>query len=190
MATTIYVNFPDISGDGDTYTAFMRNESATLLNSGGDVIVEGTTTLWSFSVDETISTSEYYLVRIYAGSSETGSQLVYDGLLYPGQTIVDRSGSVPQTGDSYPFGSRIVIRGTVDAGVSTTTSLTPSVFNVEVSTPDQLKGKILTFDITTTTQGLRGQSTDITANTSATLPLLTFTLLTATPVSGDTFSIQ
>ena len=191
MATTLYVNFPDISGDVTTHTAFLRNESGVLLNTGGDVITEsGSTSLWSFTVSETINTSGYYLVRIYSGTTETAAALVYDGKLYPGQVIVDRSGDVPQTGDSYPFGNRTVIRGTVGAGVSSTTSFTPSALSPAGSTPDQFKGAILIFDNATTTAGLRGQRTDITASSAAALPIFTFTPLTTTPVSGDTFSIQ
>ena len=41
----------------------------------------------------------------------------------------------------------------------------------------------------TTTTALRGQSTDITASSAASNPLLTFTALTTAPANGDTFSI-
>ena len=191
MAETITVRFPDISGDATAYTAFLRNEAGTLLNSGGDTITETAgTSLWSFTLAETRVASDYYTVGIYSGTSETAAQLVFDGLLYPGQTLVDKDGDVPQTGDNFPYADKAVVLGTVGAGVSSTTTFTPSALNVSVSTTDQFKGKILTFDRATTTQGLRGQSTDITGNTSASLPLLTFTALTTTPVSGDTFRIN
>lgn len=190
MAETITVRFPDISGDATAYTAFLRNEAGTLLNSGGDTITETAgTSLWSFTLAETRVANAYYTVGIYSGTSETAAQLVFDGLLYPGQTLVDKDGDVPQTGDNFPYADKAVVLGTVGAGVSSTTTFTPSALNVSVSTTDQFKGKILTFDRATTTQGLRGQSTDITGNTSAALPVLTFTALTTTPVSGDTFRI-
>ena len=190
MAETITVRFPDISGDATAYTAFLRNEAGTLLNSGGDAITETIgTSLWSFTLAETRVASDYYTVGIYSGTSETAAQLVFDGLLYPGQTLVDKDGDVLQTGDNFPYADKAVVLGTVGAGVSSTTTFTPSALNVSVSTTDQFKGKILTFDRATTTQGLRGQSTDITGNTSAALPVLTFTALTTTPVSGDTFRI-
>lgn len=192
MAETITIDFSDLMGDVSAYTAFLRAETGgALLNSSGDVITETAGTgIFSFTLTEARVASTYYLVRIYSGSSETAANLVFTGVLYPAQTRVDKSGDVPQTGDSYPFGNKAVILGTVGAAASSTTTLTPSALSVAVSTPDQLKSKVMTFDIDTTTQGLRGQSTDITTNTSAALPLLTFTALTATPVSGDTFRIN
>lgn len=190
MAETITVDFSDIMGDVSTHTAFLRAEvGGALLNTGGDVLTETAGTgIFSFTLAESRVANAYYLVRIYSGSSETAANLVFAGVLYPAQTRVDKTGDFPQTGDSYPYGSKAVVLGIVAAGASTTT-LTPSSLNIAVSTPDQLKSKILTFDLDTTTQGLRGQSTDITEHTSAALPLFTFTALTTTPVSGDTFRI-
>lgn len=85
-------------------------------------------------------------------------------------------------------GSRTVIRGTC-AGSATTTTMTPSALSPSGVDADQFKGRILIFDNDTTTTALRGQATDITANSAAGLPLLTFTALTTAPASGDTFSI-
>lgn len=85
-------------------------------------------------------------------------------------------------------GARTVIRGT-SAGSATTTTMTPSALSPAGVDADQFKGRILVFDNDTTTLALRGQATDITASTAASLPLLTFTALTAAPASGDTFSI-
>lgn len=85
-------------------------------------------------------------------------------------------------------GSRTVIRGTV-GGSPTTTSLTPSAITPAGAVADQFKGRILIFDNDTSTAALRGQATDITANSSAGLPALTFTALTTAASSGDTFSI-
>lgn len=87
-------------------------------------------------------------------------------------------------------GSRTVIRGTV--GTATTPSVTQ--FTTSSITPagavsDQFKGRIIVFDNDTTTVTLRGQATDITANSAASNPLLTFTALTTAPANGDTFSI-
>lgn len=191
MPETITVNFPDIMGDVTTYTAFLRAESGgALLNSGGDVITETAGTgVWSFTLAEDRVANAYYLVRIYSGASETALALVYDGLLYSGQTRVDKDGDTPQTGDNFPFGNRTVIRGTVGAGVSSITSFTPSALSPPGNDADQFRGRILIFDNATTTIGLRGQATDITAVSGAALPILTFTGLTTTPVSGDTFSI-
>lgn len=85
-------------------------------------------------------------------------------------------------------GSRTVIRGTSASGASTT-SLTPSALSPAGTDADQFKGRILVFDNDTTTAALRGQATDITASSAASLAVLTFTALTTAPASGDTFSI-
>ena len=191
MPENITIHFPDISGDAATHTVFVRSEAGVLLNSGGDVITETAgTSIWTFTLAETRVANAYYLVTVYSGTTETTGNLVFNGLLYPGQSRVDRTGDTPQTGDSFPFGNRTVIRGTVGSGVSSTTSFTPSALSPAGSATDQFKGAILVFDNATTTAGLRGQRSDITASSAAALPVLTFTALTTVPVSGDTFSIQ
>lgn len=70
---------------------------------------------------------------------------------------------------------------------STTTSIVTSSMSPAAAVIDQFKGRIVSFAEDTTTVNLRGQSTDITANTAA--GVLTVTALTTAPVSGDTFSI-
>lgn len=79
-------------------------------------------------------------------------------------------------------------RGTVTTGGSTT-SVPTSAFSPSGSAADQFKGRIITFDHDTTTAGLRGQATDITASTGAAAPTFTVTALTTAPASGDTFSV-
>lgn len=79
-----------------------------------------------------------------------------------------------------------IVTGTVGAA-STTTSIVTSALSPAASVADQFKGRIVTFDANTTTAALRGQSTDITANTN--VGVLTVTALTTAPVSGDTFVI-
>jgi len=79
------------------------------------------------------------------------------------------------------------ISGTVGAA-STTTNIVTSAMDPAAAVTDQFKGRILTFDAATTTANLRGQSTDITASTSA--GVLTVTALTTAPVSGDTFTVS
>ena len=79
-----------------------------------------------------------------------------------------------------------VVTGIVGAA-STTTSIVTSSLDPAASVTDQFKGKIVTFAAATTTAALRGQSTDITASTSA--GVLTVTALTTAPVSGDIFVI-
>lgn len=79
-----------------------------------------------------------------------------------------------------------IVTGTVGSA-STTTSIVTSALDPAAAVADQFKGRIVTFDQGTTTTNLRGQSTDITANTAA--GVLTVTALTTAPVSGDTFTI-
>lgn len=87
-------------------------------------------------------------------------------------------------------GARTVIRGTVGSATSpSTTQFTPSALSPAGAAADQFKGRIIIFDNDTATTSLRGQASDITANTSAGTPLFTFTALTTAPSSGDTFSI-
>lgn len=80
------------------------------------------------------------------------------------------------------------VTGTVGAS-STTTSITTSALSPSGAATDQFKGRILTFTNDTTTATLRGQATDITANTSAATPTFTVTALTTAPASSDTFTI-
>src|SRR5262245_15376305 len=81
-------------------------------------------------------------------------------------------------------------RGLV-SGVCTTggsaTSIATSSLVPAVTVADQLKGRIVIFDDNTTTAALRGQATDITANTSG--GVLTVTALTTAPASGDVFFV-
>jgi hypothetical protein len=79
-----------------------------------------------------------------------------------------------------------IVTGTVGAS-STTTSIITSALSPAASVTDQFKGRIVTFDYTTTTAALRGQATDITGSSSG--GVLTVTALTTAPASGDTFSI-
>ena len=84
--------------------------------------------------------------------------------------------------------TQAICRGTVGSA-STTTSIVTSSFNPAGIATDQFKGRIVTFDIDTTTTALRGQSTDITASSISATPTLTVTALTNAPASGDSFSI-
>ena len=87
-------------------------------------------------------------------------------------------------------GSRTTIRGTVGSATTpTTTQFTPSAIDPSGAATDQFKGRIIVFDNDTATPALRGQATDVTSSTNASLPLLTFTALSTAPSSGDTFSV-
>lgn len=80
-----------------------------------------------------------------------------------------------------------IVTGTCAAGGSTT-SIIASALDPTSAVDDQFKGRIITFDKDTTTTALRGQATDITGYTHATLTC-TVTALTTAPASGDTFTI-
>jgi len=122
-------------------------------------------------------------------------------------TVTTYTGNTPQTGDNYArlgapagasiaadiaaaeaFADRVVGRGTVGSA-STTTSIVTSAMTPAGVHADQFKGRIVIFDRTTTTTALRGQATDITASSAASLPVLTVTALTDAPQAGDQFSI-
>lgn len=79
-------------------------------------------------------------------------------------------------------------RGTV-AALSSTTSIITSAFSPAGISVDQFKGRVVLFDIDTTTTALRGQARTITGSTAVSLAVLTVDALTDAPVSGDTFSI-
>lgn len=84
------------------------------------------------------------------------------------------------------------ISGIVDAvaGVGgSATSIVTSTCTPNAGATDSFKGRIVIFDRNTTTAALRGQATDITANTSGATPTLTVTALTTAPASGDRFRI-
>jgi hypothetical protein len=78
--------------------------------------------------------------------------------------------------------------GTVGTG-STTTNIVSSSLTPAGSVADKFKGRLLTFVDDTTTANLRGQSTEITANTSSAAPTFTVVALTTAPVSSDSFVI-
>lgn len=84
--------------------------------------------------------------------------------------------------------TRAIGRGTVTTG-GTPTSVPTSSFTPNGAVADQFKGRIITFDANTSTAALQGQSTDITASTSAANPTFTVTALTTAPSNGDTFSV-
>lgn len=179
MAEILSFQFPDISGDATGHTVFLRSEAGILLNTGGDAIVELLLTgLWEFTLTETRVAGVHYHARVYSGTTETGVNLVYDGILYAGQTLVDK-----------PWNPAIV-KGTVGATAPSTTSFTPSAVSPSGSVLNQWVGRVLVFDPATTTAALRGQMTDITGVSAAALPLLTYTALTTAPVSGDIFTIN
>lgn len=79
-------------------------------------------------------------------------------------------------------------RGTVTTGASTT-SIPTSAFSPAGAVANQFNGRVVLFDVDTTTTALRGQAATISASSNAATPTFTVSALTSTPASGDTFSV-
>lgn len=81
-------------------------------------------------------------------------------------------------------------RGTCTTG-GTTTSIPTSAWTPGGAgiVSGQFIGRTMIFDATTATAALRGQATNITANTASATPTFTVTALTTAPASGDTFGV-
>lgn len=83
--------------------------------------------------------------------------------------------------------------GTVTTGASTTSIPTSALsFNGVAATgvvADEFKGRVIQFSGSTTTAGLRGATSAISANTASNTPTFTVATLPATPASGDIFCI-
>ena len=112
-----------------------------------------------------------------AALTEIQDVIVSDSTTFPGATIVRQTRAVDAIG-----------LGTCAAG-ATSTVIPTSALDPAASVADQFMGRIMTFDRNTTTAGLRGKSAEIVSNTAAGVFTVT-PALTATPVSGDTFTIQ
>lgn len=82
--------------------------------------------------------------------------------------------------------ARTIVEGTVGAG-ATTTSIPTSSLTPAVTVADQLKGRVILFAEDTATAALRGQASEITANTNT--GTLTVVALTTAPASGDSFVV-
>ncbi len=76
----------------------------------------------------------------------------------------------------------------VCAALGNTTTVIASALSPTSAVNDQFKGRIVIFDKDTTTAALRGQASDITAYTHATLTF-TVTALTSSPAENDTFVV-
>ncbi len=84
-------------------------------------------------------------------------------------------------------------RGTATTGGSTT-SIPTSAFTLEGSSAtgivsNQFVGRVVLFDGNTTTAGLRGAASVVSASTASNTPTLTVAALPASVASGDTFSL-
>jgi hypothetical protein len=86
-----------------------------------------------------------------------------------------------------------VARGTVTTGGSTTSVPTSALTIAGAAASgvvlSQYVGRVMLFDGATTTAGLQGVASVISASTASNTPTFTVATLPATPVSGDLFSV-
>jgi hypothetical protein len=95
--------------------------------------------------------------------------------------------------ESYSRAVKCIAYGVVNGTPTpTNTTFTASVITPAITVTDQYKGLILKFTKDTTTTALRGQGTDITANTApgGGVGAFTFTAMTTLAQAGDTFTIS
>jgi hypothetical protein len=87
MSETITLQALDLSGE--TLTMFLRKADGTLLNTGGDAGTEsGSTGVFTFTLAESRAGLGPLAVRVCVGS-ETAENLLYDGFLVEGSTVID-----------------------------------------------------------------------------------------------------
>lgn len=87
MSETITLQALDLSGE--TLTMFLRKSDGTLLNAGGDAMTEsGSTGVFTATLAEARTGLGPLAVRICAGA-ETADNLLYDGFLVEGTTVID-----------------------------------------------------------------------------------------------------
>tara|TARA_R110000772_G_scaffold23646_2_gene63147 strand:+ start:9642 stop:12341 length:2700 start_codon:yes stop_codon:yes gene_type:complete len=191
-----------LTGFGDSFfnDALLNIELSTD-NYQGKPVATYTSLTGVFTVDEPFTTAPadglrvavivthiHPITQIQAGLATEVKQDVIDGNV--DLILEDTADMQPIIGTGSPFESAVKgnVVGTVGSG-STTTSIVSSSVTPSGTDADQFKGKIMTFTDDTTTAALRGQATDITANTGVAAPTFTVTALTASAVSGDTFTL-
>lgn len=176
-------------GSGAITAASIAADAITAAKIAADVTTEiqsGLATAAALSaVESKIDTIDDFLdTEIAAIKAKT------DSLTFTGAGRVDANieavNNDTAAADSLARSAATIVRGTVDAGASTT-SIPTSSLAPAASVADQFKGRIVIFDKDTSTAALRGQATDITASDGA--GTLTVTALTTAPSSGDTFVI-
>jgi hypothetical protein len=87
MSETITLQALDLSGE--TLSLFLRKSDGTLLNTGGDAMTEaGSTGVFTATLAESRTSLGPLAVRVCAGA-ETADNLLYDGFLVEGSTVID-----------------------------------------------------------------------------------------------------
>jgi hypothetical protein len=119
MSETITLQALDLSGE--TLTMFLRKSDGTLLNTGGDAMTEsGSTGVFTATLAESRTGLGPLAVRICAGS-ETADNLLYDGFLVEGTTVIDSVMKAELDSDSVTA---------VQSGLATSSALTTVGNNV------------------------------------------------------------
>ncbi len=147
-----------------------------------------TTGLFQVIVDTSSSSSFYATDNIFSIVVTTGT---LGGISMVGYTLGTFQLTTSQTTVNATLNA--VARGTVTTGASTT-SIPTSAFAIAGAAASgvvvsQFVGRVVSFDGNTTTAGLRGAASTISASTASNTPTLTVAALPATAVSGDTFSV-
>ena len=92
MSETITLQALDLSGE--TLTLFLRKSDGTLLNTNGDAMTEaGSTGVFTATLAESRTGLGPLAVRVCAGA-ETADNLLYDGFLVEGSTVIDSTAAV------------------------------------------------------------------------------------------------
>lgn len=195
--TAYRITFPILDADGDLVTGAAGLDSEVSKDAGtfADCTNEATeiaTASGMYYLDLTSTEMNADCVAVIVKTSTSGAKTT-PIVLYPqsaGAIKVDLQSinADATSAASLAKTTRAIGRGTCTTGGSTT-SIVTSAFTPSGSVADKFKGRIVTFDADTTTANLQGQSTDITANTSAANPTFTVSALTTAPASGDTFSV-
>lgn len=208
------VNHPLVCMTFDSFTAATGASSATSGFVASDIVIfkDGSATQRTSSAGITVSTSFDSLVGLQmiiidlsdntdAGFYVAGHeyQVAVADVTVDSQTVrfwlgafsIERAGgelALLKRRTNLDFTVPAIARGTVGSSPSTT-SLPTSAFSPAGASSDQFKGRVVLFDATTTTTGLRGCARLISASSNAATPTLTVDTLPATPVAGDTFSV-
>lgn len=125
-----------------------------------------------------------------SGAAATATAVWQDLLSGSDFSVSSSAGALVKSLSNLQFTVPAIGRGTVGSSPSTT-SLTTSAFTpaTSASVANQLVGRVVLFDAATTTVALRGQVATISASSASATPTLTVSTLTATPASGDLFSV-
>ncbi len=195
VGSTVYFNFTtaingvptDLAGSP---AASVYKNSLTQSTSGVTLTVpyDTTTGLGQVAIDTSQSASFYAADNIFSVVITTGT---LGGISMVGYVLGTFQLTTSQTNVNATLNT--VARGTCTTGGSTTSVPTSALTIAGAAASgvvlSQFVGRVVLFDGNTTTAGLKGVASTISASTASNTPTLTVATLPATPVSGDTFSI-